>query len=189
MNRPNSVAFVVVVLSLSVTWQCGRAPDGQQAATPAGPAVRHDVDLAGLDRSVNPGDDFFRFANGAWRKSTEIPPDRSNASTFSVLGEQALQRTRELLEHAVAGAASAGPDERKVGDYYASYMDEGAIEAKGTEPLKESLKTIAAISDRRALAEWIGRSLRAGVWIRRHDGAERGHLSGHDAGALRGSIA
>jgi putative endopeptidase len=143
------------------SWHCGRASEESQAT--ATKAEQHDVDRAGMDRSVNPGDDFFRFANGAWLNKTEIPPDRSSIGVFSVLSEQALQRTRELLEKATANPQPAAPDDRKIGDYYASYLDESAIEAKGIEPLADALKTIAAIGDRRALADWIGRNLRADV--------------------------
>jgi predicted metalloendopeptidase len=137
---------------------CGRAPERSAKVTETTP---HDVDLAGMDRSVQPGDDFFRYANGAWFDQEEIPADRSSAGVFSTLAEQARERTRQLLE----GAANAQPgsNDRKIGDFYTSYMDENAIEASGVQPLKEPLAAIAKIADRRALAEWIGRSLRADV--------------------------
>jgi putative endopeptidase len=80
-----------------------------------------------------------------------------------VLSDLAQQRTRAVLETAAAGTAAAGSDERKIGDYYASYMDEQAIEAKALSPLRDELNSIAGISDQRALAAWIGSSLRADV--------------------------
>ena len=124
------IAVVLLALLSSVSWQCGRAPDRTQA-NPA-KTEEHDIDRPSMERSINPGDDFFRFANGAWLNKSEIPPDRSKYGVFSILGEQALQRTRELLEQAAANQRTAENDERKIGDYYASYLDEGAIEGKGT---------------------------------------------------------
>jgi putative endopeptidase len=121
------------------------------------------IDLAGMDTSVKPGDDFFRYANGTWLATTEIPPDRSTYGLDAGLTEQASRRTRELLEQASRSNAPAGSDERKIGDYYAAYMDENAIEAKGLEPLKTQLDRIAAIADRQALAQFIGRTVRADV--------------------------
>jgi predicted metalloendopeptidase len=132
-------------------------------ASPAAPAAVHDVDRAAMDPSVAPGDDFFEYANGAWLKRTEIAPDRSSAGTWSDLFDLAQKRTREMLEADATGAAAAGSDERAIGDYYASYMDEQAIEAKGTAPLMPQLTAIAAIGDKRALAVAIGESLRADV--------------------------
>ncbi len=122
-----------------------------------------DLDLAGMDLAVKPGDDFFRYANGAWLKSTEIPPDRSTFGIDARLAEEANLRTRSLLEEASRGAVPVGSDERKAGAYYAAYMDEAAIESKGLEPLKDSLEKIAAISDRRALAETLGQTIRSDV--------------------------
>ena len=110
-----------------------------------------------------PGDDFFHYANGSWLKKTEIPPDRSSYGVWSVLFDRAQQRTRELLEKASAGNAPPGSDEQKIGDYFASYMDEQAIERKGLAPLRQSLASIDAIADKRALASWIGQHLRADV--------------------------
>jgi putative endopeptidase len=163
---------VVLVLSASAAMSVlrGAALDAQaghppvQAVRPAVEAgPRHGVDLGGMDRAVPPGDDFFRFANGGWLKAAEIPPDRASYGIFAAVDERATEETRRLLERAAAGNAPAGSDERKVGDYYASYLDEASIEAKGLEPLKPFLQEIAGLSDRRALAAWVGHSLRADV--------------------------
>jgi len=69
-----------------------------------------------MDTSVSPGDDFFRFANGAWLRNTEIPADRASYGVGDALEEQAQERTRGLLEAAASGNAAAGSDARKVGD-------------------------------------------------------------------------
>jgi putative endopeptidase len=137
-----------------------RAP---AASVPATPSAAHDIDTAAIDASVAPGDDFFRYTNGSWLKKTEIPPDRSSYGVWSVLFDRAQQRTRELLEKAAAGNATAGSDERKIGDYFAGYMDEQAIEKRGLEPLRQTLASIDGIADKRALASWIGQQLRADV--------------------------
>jgi putative endopeptidase len=130
------------------------------AASPTG--ASHDIDVSAIDPSVPPGDDFFRYANGIWLKKTEIPPDRSSFGVWSVLFDRAQQRTRELMERAAAGAPT-GSDERTIGDYFATYMDEQAIEKKGLEPLRDTLNSIDAIRDKRTLASWIGQHLRADV--------------------------
>ncbi len=121
------------------------------------------IDLAGMDPSTKPGDDFFRYANGTWFKNTEIPPDRASYGLDAKLAEEAMLRTRGLLDEAVKNTAPAGSDERKVGDYYAAYMNEAAIEAKGLDGLRVQLDRITAISDRRALAEALGQTIRADV--------------------------
>ena len=149
----------IAILALSAILMivgCVKAPSSK--APEAG-----GVDLAGIDKSVSPGDDFFRYANGTWLKTTEIPQDRSSYGLDAKLAEEANLRTRSLLEEASKDSAPAGSDERKIGDYYAAYMDESAIEATGLEPLKKELESIAAISDRRALAEAAGRTVRADV--------------------------
>src|SRR2546427_5020493 len=122
------IPCAIAVSSVSVSG-CGRDHPDRSTARPT--ADSHDVDRAGMDPTVAPGDDFFRYCNGAWLAKTEIPPDRSNYGTWAVLTDRAQQRTRTLLE---AGAAAASSDERKVRDYYASYMDEQAIEAKTRTP-------------------------------------------------------
>jgi putative endopeptidase len=123
----------------------------------------HGLDVAGMDKSVNPGDDFFAYANGNWLKSTPIPPDRSRYGVFTMLDEEANRRTADLIRNADKSNAATGSEVRKVGDYYDAYMDERAIESKGLSPVKSELEEIAAIKDKSALARVIGSQLRADV--------------------------
>ncbi|MDL2718757.1 MAG: M13 family metallopeptidase, partial [Acidobacteriota bacterium] len=132
------------------------------AAAPA-PAPRAGIDLAGIDRSVAPGDDFFGYANGAWMRSTEIPADRSSWGAHGVLDELTARRTADLIADAAKAQAPAGSDTRKIGDTYATFMDEATIEAKGIEPLRPSFARIAAIADAAGLARELGATLRADV--------------------------
>ena len=121
------------------------------------------IDLAGMDTSVAPGDDFFRYANGTWMKTTEIPADRAAYGAAEIVNELTTTRTADLIKEAAGQGASAGSEARKVGDYYASYMDEAGIEAKGLSPLQPTLDRIAAIADRKALSRYLGGTLRADV--------------------------
>jgi endothelin-converting enzyme/putative endopeptidase len=123
----------------------------------------HGVALANLDLSVKPGDDFYQYANGAWIKHTEIPPDRAEVDVFTTLGDLSNKRTADLIEEIAKSNPPAGSGTRKVADLYNSYMDEAAIEAKGLAPLRPHLDAIAAIRDQRELARALGESLRADV--------------------------
>ncbi len=121
------------------------------------------MDVAGMDRSVKPGDDFFTYANGTWAATTEIPADRSNYSAGVVLTELSDRRVADLIKDAAGSGAAAGSDLRKVGDFYASYMDSTAIDAAGLTPLRPTLDSIAAIHDRTDLARVLGSTIRADV--------------------------
>jgi predicted metalloendopeptidase len=133
------------------------------AAAAAVAAPSAGVDLAGMDRSIAPGDDFFMYANGAWIKATEIPADRASYGVGAIVGERTEKRTVELIQAAAKPGGATDPEAKKVGDYYAAFMDEGAIEAAGLRPLQPTLARIAAIKDRRALAAYLGSTLRADV--------------------------
>ncbi len=132
-----------------------------QAPSPA-PTAPGGIDVAGMDRTIASGDDFFRYANGTWDRTTPIPPDRSSWGLDATLAETAGLRTRTLLEEA-AKSAPNGSDARKAADYYAAYMDESAIETHGLEPLQERLDRLAAIADRTQLAAALGDALRTDV--------------------------
>jgi putative endopeptidase len=123
----------------------------------------HGIVVANLDRSVKPGDDFYRFANGDWIKRTEIPPDRAAVDVFTKLADLSNKRTNDLINEIAKSNAAAGSGERKVADLFNSYMNESAIESKGMAPLKPHLDAIAAIRDKKELARALGETLRADV--------------------------
>jgi predicted metalloendopeptidase len=155
-----SIAFRAAAIVLGLAFGPAALPESGPATN--APAARG-IDLAGIDRTVAPGDDFFAYANGAWVKTIEIPPDRSSYGIGPMLEELTSQRTAALIKQAAGRRAPAGSEARKIGDYYSSYMDEASIEAKGLRPLQTTLDRIAAIEDKEALARALGGTLRADV--------------------------
>nr|MEA2797090.1 putative endopeptidase [Phenylobacterium sp.] len=154
MKHNHTLAALAAALALS----------GPAAGQPAVSLVNNHppgLDLAGMDRSVKPGDDFFAYANGGWMKVTEIPPDRSSWGISGELVELTTARVQDLIK--TAATASAGTEARKIADYYSSYLDEAKINALGLKPLQPTLARIAAIKDKKALAAEFGRELRADV--------------------------
>jgi predicted metalloendopeptidase len=153
---------------VALSWACASPKEGgassatsdAKAATSSANPVSFGVST--IDKSVAPGDDFFSYANGLWIKSTEIPADHAAWNDFTILAELTARRTADLITEA-AKSAPEGSDARKVGDYYASFLDEATIEAKGITPLKPTLDAIAAISNRKDLSRVIGGTLRADV--------------------------
>jgi putative endopeptidase len=108
------------------------------------------LDLAAMDKSVVPGDDFYRYVSGTWLKTTQIPFDRSRWVEFNRLDDLNAERNHAILE--VAASAPTTPEETKLGDFYASLMDEAGIAAGGLAPLAPQLARIAAIATRADLA-------------------------------------
>jgi len=141
-------------------------PSGSTATADAPAAATSRVsglDLAAIDRSVHPGDDFYKFANGTWLATTEIPSDRSTWGPTENMSEAAAERTRALLEAAGKASPLSGTVQQQAADYYASYMDDAGIEAKGLAPLQPMLGRIAAIDSQAALSRALGEELRADV--------------------------
>ena len=122
----------------------------------------HSVDLSSIDKSVKPGDDFYAYANGEWLKRTTIPADQAGWGSFNILAQETQKRLRTLIEN-TGKSAAAGSEQAKIGDFYSTFMDEKAIEAKGGAPVQAQLAAIAAISDRKTLSRAIGEALRADV--------------------------
>src|SRR5215467_16308870 len=148
-----TTAFILVALSLLSAF----AKDNESKTTTHGIAVDN------IDRSVVPGDDFYNYANGAWIKRTEIPPDRSAVGVFSRLADLTNKRTAALIEEAAKSNPAAGSSARQIADLYNSYMDEAAIESQGLKPVSSYLDAIRAIKDKHELAHALGESLRADV--------------------------
>ncbi len=133
------------------------------AGASGAPAADLGLDLAGRDLAVRPGDDFFAYANGGWIKSVEIPADRASWGAGAILAERVDKEVQDLILDLAASAPRPGTEAAKIADHYAAFMDEAAIEAKGTAPLQPTLSRIAAITDRRALSAYLGAQMRADV--------------------------
>jgi predicted metalloendopeptidase len=146
------LAAILLAAALAGAFACRKAPP-----------LTTGIDVAGMDTSVAPGDDFNAYTNGGWIKATPIPADKPSYGIGQILVDETRKRTLALIQEAAqAGSATSG-DTRKIADFYSSFMDEAAIEAKGLAPLKPQLDTIAAIADRHDLARVLGGNLRADV--------------------------
>ncbi|MBA4075344.1 MAG: M13 family peptidase [Cyanobacteria bacterium PR.023] len=125
----------------------------------------HGIKPAYMDRSVSPGVDFNRFANGTWIDTTEIPAKYPRWGAFLMLRDQTLEQTRVILEELATRSETFAPGsiEQKVNDFFASGMDEAAIEAAGINPIKDELARINTIRSLRRLGDVIAHLHTVGV--------------------------
>src|ERR1700674_1100212 len=115
-------------------------------------------DTAGADLKSKPGDDFFRYANGAWLDRVQIPADKAAYSLRLAMSDTTEQRLHDLMEEAAKKAeAKPATIEGKVGAFYKSFMDEARIEKAGASTIKEKLTEIQSAKTREALASMMGR--------------------------------
>ncbi|HEY4939862.1 MAG TPA: M13-type metalloendopeptidase [Rhizomicrobium sp.] len=128
------------------------------AATPPKAAIgAWGFDLAGMDRSVKPGDDFFEYANGTWFKNTEIPADRTSTGSFQDLRILSENRMKALIaDLAARDPATLSPEEKQIRDLYDAFMDTAGIEARGLGAIKPDLARIAALKTADDVATLMG---------------------------------
>jgi predicted metalloendopeptidase len=116
-----------------------------------------------IDRSIKPGDDFYRYANGTWLKTAAIPAGQTSFDTRAILTDRTSQRVRDLIQEAATAKTAKGSAEQKIGDYYASFVDQDAIESKGLTPLADEMATISAIINKATLSAYLGATLNTEV--------------------------
>jgi putative endopeptidase len=116
------------------------------------------VDLTGIDHTIAPGDDFVGFANGAWSARTTIPDDRVAFGPFSNMRANAEDQTRSLLDALPAIDERPTDQTGKVAALYQSFLNEGAVNARGDRPLRDLIGDIAGTADRGALARIMGKA-------------------------------
>jgi putative endopeptidase len=165
---------------IDATAKTAAATEGQPQVNKKPPPL----DPRNMDTSVKPQDDFFNYANGTWLKNNPIPPEYSRWGSFNELIEKNNDALREIAEQAAKIATqesgqskikkAAEADLQKVGDFYASGMNEDAINQAKVQPLQDEVKRIDAITDLSALTKEIGRLHSIGV------GALFGFTSGQD---------
>ncbi|HET7709557.1 MAG TPA: M13 family metallopeptidase [Sphingomicrobium sp.] len=138
------------------------APPAAEPAPLAPPAPKPALgtfgfDESGMNRAVQPGNDFYEYANGTWAKNTQIPADKSNYSMFGALQDLSQQRVRDLLD------AARNDPSSKIGAAYASFLDEAAVEAKGLSPIEPWLNEIRSLRGKAGYSALQARAARNGV--------------------------
>ncbi|MCU1411602.1 MAG: peptidase [Rhodoglobus sp.] len=118
------------------------------------------IDQGELDSSIRPQDDLFRHVNGKWIERTEIPSDKARYGSFYLLAEEAEKAVRDIIIESQSAAPRT--EGRKVGDLYASFLDEARINALGAEPIAPALAEAAAVTSIDSLLETLGRLERGG---------------------------
>ena len=157
LSSPLLATAALGALTLAAVPATAREQAAPAAQTDAKPEIGDfGFDLSGMDKSVQPGDDFYAYANGTWAKNTQIPADKSNYGMFTALADLSQKRTQEILE-----AAKADPNSM-IGRAYASYLDAPAVEAKGLAPIEPWLNKIRAV-DKAGLAKLLAEADRSGV--------------------------
>jgi putative endopeptidase len=166
--------YVLLAATLAVVTACASRPVQEKpvSANPQSPPPQvapgtfahkaeigdFGLDLTTMNPAVRPGNDFYAYANGKWLDSFEIPADRSSYGPFNKLEDLSEERVRGIIEQAASSHPQAGTPEQKIGDYYASFMDQQAIEANGLTPVAADLKRIADAADRKEIAALFGTS-------------------------------
>src|ERR1700730_11430058 len=103
------------------------------------------LDTTAMDRTIDPCSDFYTYSCGAWIKNNPIPPDQASWDTYGKLADENRAQLRAILEEEAKTGNPLDAATQKIGDYYATCIDEAAIEKLGVEPLAPQLERIASL--------------------------------------------
>ncbi|MFL6633168.1 MAG: M13 family metallopeptidase [Massilia sp.] len=153
-------------VTLALLANAGHAAEGAAAKNTAakkGQTLSAGIATEYIEPSVRPQDDFYDYLNGKWMKTVEIPADKSSWGSFAKLRDDTLPQLRGIIEKAAAGNPAKGTDAQRIGDYYASFMDEAKLEQLGITPLNGELAKIAALKDKAELPALLAHLGKMGV--------------------------
>jgi endothelin-converting enzyme/putative endopeptidase len=149
--------LITGILATTLLAACGQKTETARTAAAPKPAFgSFGVDLAAMDTTVKPGDDFYQYVNGKWLATAQVPPDKSYYGTVVTVFENTEANLHAIVDELAAGKHEAGSVDQKVADFYASWMDAAGIEARGLEPAKPYLERIAAARNRADLMKLVG---------------------------------
>ena len=159
---------LVSALMLSLIAGLAGAADNTTSVTPASTqqakAPTSGIAVEYIDPAVRVQDDLFTHMNGKWLATTEIPADKASWGSFAKLRDDIQPQLRTIIENAAnAKDKAAGSDTQRIGDFYASFMDEARLEQLGVAPLKGEFARIAALKDRKQLPALIAHFNQIGV--------------------------
>jgi putative endopeptidase len=159
-SRRYASAISLIALLLSVNFAV--AEEAKSTAPPSASAKRYGtwgIDLEGMDTSVKPGDDFFKYVNGKWAATTQIPADKTSFGAFALLGDLSEARVRALLDRWAADKSlKPGSDEAKVAAVYRTFLDEAAAEKLDRKPIQPKLDAVKKARTHEDVARLMGRS-------------------------------
>ena len=147
MNR-----FLLLFLVLIVSGACNKSNSPKKSF----------VDLAGIDSSIKPGDNFFRYVNGPWYDTAKIADDQIGVGSYMFLNIPQKRLLQNILDSVSKSKNTTGSLEQKVGDFYASGLDTTTINQRGYEPIQPALKRIDAIADAPSLIGFVTTELHSG---------------------------
>jgi putative endopeptidase len=151
------ISKLVGSVGCALLWTIAGAQDAQTSDKPQFGAWG--LDLGAMDKQVLPGNDFNRYASGAWLARTQIPADKPMASLRYLMSDRTEERLHQLMDQAAAAAPPEPNDLRgKVGAFYKAFMDEARIEMLGAEPIAAELEAIRMASGRDEITELMGRN-------------------------------
>jgi predicted metalloendopeptidase len=160
---------VLSALSLALIAGFTHAADASKPAaadaksTASAPLLASGIATEYIDPSVRPQNDFFAYLNGKWLQTVQIPADQASWGSFDQLYENSLAQLRGIIEQTAAKGGAPGTDEQRIGDFYASFMDEARLEQLGIAPLKGELDKIAALKDKAELPALLAHLGKIGV--------------------------
>lgn len=134
---------ILIIFLASLFFMVSSCSNHTDDSTPA----KEYLDMADMDSSVKPGDDFYLYANGRWLKTAEIPPTESSVGSFLNIYNRTKTNIRSILDSVSSSKNADGSIEQKVGDFYASGLDSATIEKLGFDPVKIYLQQIDSIKD------------------------------------------
>src|SRR5438445_2835394 len=133
------------------------------AAAPTPPPLTSGVAKENMDTAARAQDDFYRYVNGHWLDTFQIPDDKPMSGAFVKLDDEAKANIRSIIEDAAKATDSADKDKRKIANLYASFMDEPALETAGLKPLEAEFARIDALKDKKEIPALVAHFLQIGA--------------------------
>jgi len=159
-HLPSGIIGVAIAASLAIAFAIVAIPLMSSRSTAA---AQSRVDTQYFDTTMRPQDDLFRYVNGKWLDTTEIPPDRSDYGAFSILYDENENRLRDIMSKLQSDPQiKADTDEQKIRDIYASFMNEQQLEKLGIKPIQNDLDLVNNIHSKRDLSGAIATLARRG---------------------------
>jgi predicted metalloendopeptidase len=157
------ILFMVVCACFAAS--CGRSPEVPKppAAPPATPSLVSGIDTQYIDDSVRPQDDFYKHVNGRFLATTEIPADKDSYGTWDKLTDETRERVPGIIEGLQKSVDGTDPDQQKIADLYASFMDETTLESVGVKSLDTEFARVDGLKDKKAIPSLIAHFNRIGV--------------------------